>query len=116
MALEANEPVWFSVRCVVQHVDGFEERITLWRARSFDDAKAQAEDESEEYAGLVGAHHVGATQAFCLSDDELGQGSEVFSLHRHSDLDAESYLRRFLVTGVERPPDVDLLGDERFFR
>lgn len=37
MTPQAKEPVWFSVRCLLQHDDGFEERITLWRARSYQD-------------------------------------------------------------------------------
>lgn len=110
----ASEPVWFSVRSVVRHSDGFEERITLWRARSDEDARRQAEEESESYAGLVGAAHVTVAQAFCLSDDQPGQGSEVFLLRRDSDLSAEGYVRRFVVTGSERATDAELIGDERF--
>jgi hypothetical protein len=110
----AREPVWFAVRCLVEHEDGFfEERITLWWARSSDEAVAQAVEDSELYAGMADARHVGLVGVFCLPEDEPRHGSEVFSAQRHSDLAAEDYIRTFFRTGNELPDEVGA-GDERF--
>ena len=106
---EANEAVWFSVRCLLQHDGGFEERMTLWRALSFEAARAEAEDESQLYGHLVGARHVGVVGSFCLAEDSPGQGSELFSLRRDSPLSAEDYLSRFLLTGAEHSGCAELL-------
>lgn len=114
VAPETSEPMWFSVRCLLGFDGGFEERTTLWRARSHDQASAMAGEDSELYAGVLRARHVGVVGAFLLAEDSLGPGSELFSLRRDSDLSADDYLRRFLVTGAEHPAMVDILGDERF--
>jgi hypothetical protein len=46
---------WFAVRCVLRIADLnlYEERITLWRTDSFEDAIALAEAEVEEHARIV---------------------------------------------------------------
>lgn len=41
---------WFAVRHVVESSGMFEERITLWKADSADDAIARAEEEAATYA------------------------------------------------------------------
>jgi len=45
---------WFAVRCILRipAIGAYEERITLWRAGSFEDAVALAESEVEEYARI----------------------------------------------------------------
>jgi pentatricopeptide repeat protein len=48
----------------------------------------------------------GLAQAYALSDD-LGDGAEVFSLMRDSDLGPDDYLDAFFSTGDERENDVD---------
>lgn len=54
---------WFSVRCIFRSDAGtppwYEERITLWRAASFDAAIALAEAEAAEYADQVGIVYLG---------------------------------------------------------
>lgn len=51
---EVDEP-WYSVRCLfafeAEHGTMYEERVTLWRASSFEEAIARAELEAAEYAG-----------------------------------------------------------------
>lgn len=51
---------WYGVRCVFQHgpadIEGtsYEERVTLWRAASFDEAIESAEQEARQYADDLG--------------------------------------------------------------
>ena len=106
----AAEESWFAVRCVFatgwppEAVGSFEERITLWRASSFDEAIERAEAEAQSYAGeLEDAPdtYLGLAQAYKLTDAP-GDGAEVFSLLRRSTLSPEAYLRKFFDTGDER--------------
>jgi hypothetical protein len=101
---------WYAVRCVfrtdVSRRDpgehAYEERITLWRAESFDDAIAQAEVEAHEYVDASDSddEFTGLAQAFRLFEDP-GHGAEVFSLIRRSRLDDDDYVTRFFDTGDE---------------
>jgi len=111
----AGDAVWWTVRCVLEHGGGsFEERVTLWRARDEAAAVVAAREDAELYAGMMSARVLDVAQAYPVIDDDLGVGSEVFSLMRESDLDAEAYVARFFVTGGERPADGELFGDDRF--
>ena len=100
---------WFGVRCVLRfgEPDGasgglFEERITLWRATSEAAAVASAEDEAARYAeGLAPCQYLGLAQAFELAEPP-GEGGEVFSMMRDSNLAPSAYLDRFFDTGDER--------------
>ena len=102
---------WYAVRCVFTvgwppEAVGktYEERITLWRAASADDAIARAEAEALEYAAAIEEEpstYLEFAQAYQLSDDP-GDGAEIFSLMRDSDLDPDGYIDRFFDTGTER--------------
>ena len=95
---------WFGVRCVFRlgRLGAYEERITLWRVADFAAAIASAEREAEAYAiDLDDVAFTGLAQAFHLYDAP-GDGAEVFSLIRESDLDTAEYLSRFFDTGRER--------------
>jgi Domain of unknown function (DUF4288) len=104
-----NDVAWYSVRCVFRcwphrRWRTYEERITLWRAASFEEAIAKAEAEAEAYAAAghaSGFKHLGLAQAYQLVD-EPGDGAEVFSLMRDSRLKKRKYLRSFFDTGQER--------------
>ena len=96
---------WYGVRCVFEHAgDGdhtYEERITLWRAATFDEAIALAEAEAEEYTGTSDTvMYLGLAQAYLLTEAP-GQGAEVFSLLRDSDLAPDRYLDALFQTGRE---------------
>lgn len=94
----------------------YEERITLWRAASADEAIARAEEEAEEYAAGIEETpvvYLGLAQCFHLFDDP-GDGAEIFSLMRDSDLDHDDYIDSFFDTGSERASDVDDLDDDDF--
>lgn len=92
----------------------YEERITLWRASSADEAIERAEAEAEEYAAGIEetpVTYLGLAQCFHLFD-EPGDGAEIFSLMRDSDLDHDDYIDSFFDTGSERASDVDDLEDD----
>ena len=97
---------WYSVRCVF--ADGraadattYEERTTLWRADSFDEAINRAEVEADLYAAESDWIYLGLAQAFHLFDEPI-DGGEVFSLVRDIGLSPRDYLDRHFVTGTER--------------
>lgn len=86
----------------------YEERITLWRASTGKEAIERAEREALEYAaGLEGSPYtrLELAQAYRLYDDP-GDGAEVFSLMRVSELRHREYLSSFFDTGTERQGDV----------
>ena len=98
---------WYAVRSLFQITDeagnAYEERITLWRAGSVDEAVAKARGEAEEYAEFAGLTYLtGFAQAYPLADGPARDGVEVFSLIRDSGLPPRPYLDRFFSTGQER--------------
>ncbi|GAA3516797.1 DUF4288 domain-containing protein [Actinocatenispora rupis] len=100
--------MWYAVRSVVPWPDGehhaprYEERVTIFRADSFEAAVRLAKEESAEYArDVVGGAALGMYQAFLIRE-EFEDGAEVFSLIRDSDLAPEEYLDHFFDTGRER--------------
>jgi hypothetical protein len=95
---------WYSVRCIFRLGDqpDYEERITLWRAASFNQAILLAEAEGKEYAASCGFQYLGLSQAFDLKTANLPSGTEAFSLIRTSPLQPGDYLNRFFDTGSER--------------
>jgi pentatricopeptide repeat protein len=106
--MNASEP-WYAVRCLIRFSEDqepggtYEERVTLWRADSFDAAIARAEAEVVEFTDVVGGEYVGLAQCFHLAaEGNVGEGWEVFSLMRDSDLDPDDYIARFFATGAER--------------
>lgn len=100
----AGEPGWFGVRCVFRwsQPPTYEERITLWEAVSLDDAIAQAEEEARTYAQRLDSEYLDIAQAYWIGAVRPANGSEVFSLMRDSELDADDYLDTFYDTGQER--------------
>ena len=104
---------WYGVRCLFQYgpldpaPTSYEERVTIWRAASFDEAIALAEGEAAEYAETLGdVSDLGLVQAYALSESP-GHGAEVFSLVRDSALAPDEYLDQFFDTGGERQQSAD---------
>lgn len=108
------DAAWYAVRCVFRTTRGmpqgeelqpgmtsYEERITLWLAKSFEDSIVLAEADAWQYAEDVECEYMGFAQAYQLSD-EPGHGAEVFSLIRESRLSPSRYLDHFFDTGRER--------------
>jgi hypothetical protein len=90
---------WYAVRSVLKNQDAYEERITLWRAASFEDAIAKAEAEAAKYA-WDDVVVLPFSQSYRL-DRAPQDGSEVFSLIRRSPLPPDEYLDAFFSTGDE---------------
>ncbi|MEU8658091.1 hypothetical protein [Actinoplanes philippinensis] len=101
---------WFSVRCLfrldAEAAATYEERITLWRAASPEQAVTLAEAEAGEYAADVAGEYLGLAQVYSLVD-EPGHGAELFSLLRDSRLQPAAYLDAFFDTGDERQGAVE---------
>lgn len=106
----------FSVRCVFE-IDrhpkikmrrAYEERITLWRARTFTEAINKAERDTLNYIGDGTPKKILATQAYNLYDapDGFVNGWEIFSLIRSSDLPPAKYVRQFFITDCEHSNSV----------
>ena len=107
---ERHDQPWYAVRCVLvfdapeqaQQPRLYEERITLLRAASFEEAVERAECEAEEYCDGLDAEYVGLAQAYHLFvEGHVGDGDEVFSLMRTSELSPDEYSARFFATGQE---------------
>ena len=106
-----NGSAWYAVRCIFRcgwppKLAGraYEERITLWRADSFDHAIERAEAEAREYATTITGSpdaYLGLAQAYRLPDAPC-DGAEVFSLVRASKRKPRAYIDRFFDTGKER--------------
>lgn len=79
----------------------YEERVTIWKAESFESAIALAEEEAASYSTDVDAERIEIAQAYELFEPPA-HGAEVFSLLRDSGLAAEAYVNRFFDTGDER--------------
>lgn len=103
-----NPEPWYGVRMVYRltgtAANAYEERVLIVRAADFDSAVSRAEqisrddyeNETTTYTGYATAFHI-----FDENGDTLGEGVEVFSLIRKSELDVNEYLDRFHDTGDE---------------
>lgn len=102
----------------MKHV--YEERITMWRAKSLEHAINKAEAGAQEYAKLNRFKFCGQSQAFEPFEDlNVPQGTEVFSLLRDSDLPPRRYIRVFFATGAEHDtkiPDETSVANRRRHR
>ena len=96
---------WFAVRQVIKNADAYEERITIWQADSAEEAIGRAEAEATEYA-WDGTEPLALYQSFELADAP-GDGVEVFSLIRRSELPPDEYLDSFFATGSEEEKQLD---------
>lgn len=98
---------WYAVRCVLvtpraEDETLYQERVTLWRSDSQEEAMRRAEADAEEYVTLMGdMSYSGFAQLYVLAD-EPEDGAEIFALVRSSKLGTTDYLSRFFDTGDER--------------
>jgi hypothetical protein len=99
---------WYAVRCFFHWrdpYDSYEERITVWRATSPEEAIELAEQEAAEYGDTGSCDYLNLAQVYHLGDEAIQPGTEVFSLLRDSDLEPKDYLDTFFDTGTERQAD-----------
>jgi hypothetical protein len=92
---------WYGIRCIFKWRDQYEERITLWRASTFEDAIRLAETEAIEYQANTDLEYLGLAQGYDLRADAITNGTEVFSLVRRSSLEPDEYISRYFDTGSE---------------
>lgn len=85
----------------------YEERITVWRTNSFEQAIERAEREADKYARDTECKYLGFAQAYHLPAERLRSGSEVFSLMRESNLAQPKYLDKHFDTGAERQISIE---------
>ena len=99
---------WYGVRCIFKRrgLPHYEERITVWRADSFEAAIERAEAEAIDYQEGSESDYLRIAQCYELVKS-VGDGSEVFSLIRDSALDPDEYISRFFDTGTERQRNVE---------
>jgi hypothetical protein len=105
-----NDEPWYGAKCIFLHTGSesrpeqvYEERVILLRAESLDDAVARAEVMAGEYASdLEGCSYLGFVDVFHIFDENVGDGTEVYSLMRASELGRDEYLNRFHDSGTER--------------
>ncbi|SDT80647.1 hypothetical protein [Actinoplanes derwentensis] len=99
-----KQEAWFSVRCLfrldAEAPTTYEERITLWRAISPEEAVTLAEAEAGEYVADLAGEYLGLAQVYSMAA-EPGHGAELFSLLRDSPLQPAAYLDAFFDTGDE---------------
>jgi len=96
----ADATGWYATRCVFRSGDAYEERITVWCARSVAESVELAADEAARYAARTGAEFLGFCDSYFIANlFELDQ--EAFSQLRDSDLEAQDYVRTLFVTGRE---------------
>ena len=97
------EQQWYSVRSTFRldrTVDGkaerlFEERVVVFRAASSEEALARGRAEAKQYSeGEAHPKMLEHIVAFCLWEEELREGEEVWSCLRQSDESDEQFLDR----------------------
>ena len=106
-----KDNVWFGARTIYRVEKNntvsnpnklYEERVVLISASSADEAIVKAEKEAETYASNTDMTYLGFVNVFELYHNKIEDGTEVYSLMRESELEADAYLDRFFDTGSER--------------
>ncbi len=102
---------WYSAKTVYRHrlvQEGvtkkvFEERVVLFHAANFEDAIAKAEIEAKRYCSAVeNVVSLDFASVYYFPEETVGNGSEIYSLMRDSNLSDMEYLSRFHEDGHER--------------
>jgi len=103
-----NEEPWYGAKLVFQMFHDvqndsykYEERVVLVHAPTEHEAMQKAETFAKAYE-TDRITYVGFVQLFHIFDDVIGDGTEVFSLIRDSQLTVDEYLDHFYDTGGER--------------
>lgn len=98
---------WFGVKTlyrlegksVTPGMQCYEERVTIWRADSFEEAIEMASLEAQEYAEGTGTY-LRFCQAFEMYNDPK-DGAEVYSIQREDERDPNTYIDAMYDTGRE---------------
>lgn len=93
---------WFGVRSIYhrQSPSKYTERVVIFEAETHDQVE-RAEAEGNEYALMLGEISLGLFTTYEMSGLNVHDGTEVFALVRHSELEPPEYLDTFFDTGAE---------------
>ena len=94
---------WYGVRCILrlENRGQYEERITLWRALSFDHAAELAGQEARRYGEACQEELLEYSESYWIDRELFELDAEVFSSLRRSDLAPVQYINTFFSTGRE---------------
>jgi hypothetical protein len=98
------------MRCLLEHptrrseddVPLYEERVLIWFAENWTQAFWMAEKEAREYAREAQSTFIKVTDGFRLFDENIGNGTEVWSTMRESSFSPETYADTFCATHRDR--------------
>lgn len=98
-----EEQPWYAVRCLLKDESNtiYEERTILVRAASDHEAIEKAEKDALKHAKILNMEYQFYADSYHLSDENIGEYTEVFSLMRESDIDRDAYVNRYLDSGNE---------------
>lgn len=108
---KSNGLDWYSAKTVFKHSvveDGaqkpvFEDRVVLLKAGNFEEAVTKAEKEALDYCKAnESVVYLGYVDVYLLSEELIGERTEIYSLMRDSTLKDTEYLKHFHDTGTER--------------
>jgi hypothetical protein len=114
---------WYGVRCIFRFLENgggrYEERITLWRAQSFDHAAELAGQEARRYAEESQEEFLEYSESYWIDRELFELDPEVFSSLRDSDLVPVEYINTFFSTGREHnrgeQPSTDGSGELQWY-
>jgi hypothetical protein len=106
-AMNTQQP-WYAARCLFEHgefskrdrLPCYEERIVVFRARSFGEAIRKAEKEAKEYCRGLKTRYLGFVEAFHLFERTLKDGAEVFSLMRSKKMTSKQFIKTYYADGT----------------
>jgi hypothetical protein len=108
--MRMEEP-WYAARCVFEHRDlsrlegtpCYEERIVVFRARSFREALRKGESEARGYCqDAVECRYLGFIEVFHLFEPALKEGAEVFSVMRSKAMSKAKFIKTYYDDGSFR--------------
>ena len=113
-----DEGPWYGAKCLFLHRDApalgpgrvYEQRIVLVRASSQEDAIQVAEANAREYAHDNDAVYLGFVDTFHIFSENLGEGTEVYSLMQTSQLEPAEFVSKYFDDGTQ---DSQATADKR---
>lgn len=104
-----EERSWYTAKCIFRHHNQvkisaiYEERIVLFKATSFEEARDLADVEAEDYVSSSdrGVSCTDYMNVFHLFDNRVKSGMEIYSLMRTSDLSEDDFLKHYFNIEVE---------------
>jgi hypothetical protein len=103
------EGPWYGAKCLFLHRDAtglcpgrvYEQRIVLVRASSQEAAIRAAEANAREYADDNDAVYLGFVDTFHIFSENLGDGTEVYSLMQTSQLERDEFVSKYFDDGTQ---------------